>query len=331
VGKIKKISMNLKDKEILITGGTGFIGSSVLNKLNQLGCQVNLLSLPDGFEWRIENKKKTKFHYIDLLELADVQKLIKDLNPEIIFHLAGIVTPKIDISTIQKTYYMNFKATKNLVIALNECEYELLINTGTGNAYGNNPPPFTEKIREDPLNPYSASKVAATHFCSMFAKIYKKPIITVRPFLTYGPSQIANFFIPKLIYSAIENKELSLTACEQTKDFIYIDDLVDAFIILAKNGEKIINKGIINIGSGKETKLMEVVNLIKNRFSKVNFKIGELPYRIGEPMRFFSSIEKIMKLAEWSPKWSIKDGINETINWWIKNKSIWIKYYKIWD
>ncbi|MFX1494127.1 MAG: NAD-dependent epimerase/dehydratase family protein [Promethearchaeota archaeon] len=318
--------MNLKNKEILVTGGTGFIGSAIVNKLINLNCKVNIISLPDDFIWRIEKKEKCNFFYVNLLNYNETLKSINAINPEIIFHLAGIVTPETDINTIQKAFSMNFEATKNLILSLNDLDYDLLINTGTGNEYGGNISPFKETERENPITPYSASKIAGTYFCEMIATVYNKPIITVRPFLTYGPKQLAKFFVPWLIYSAIESKEISLTPCQQTRDFIYIDDIADAYVLLAENVNKVKDKGIFNIGSGKETKLIEIVNIIKSRFNNTKIRIGEQPYRKGESMRFYSSIEKITELIGWAPKWTIEEGINRTIDWWVNNKDLWIRY-----
>ena len=154
--------------------------------------------------------------------------------------------------------------------------------------------------------------------------------LTVRPFLIYGPKQVMTALIPSLIFSAIENRDISLTSCEQTRDFIYIDDVADAYLELAKNSQKVKKMGIFNIGSGKETQLLEVVNLIKRRFNNSYFLIGKNPYRAGETMSFYSSIKKITELIRWSPKWSLEEGINATIDWWLNNKKIWVKYENIW-
>ncbi|MFX1311126.1 MAG: NAD-dependent epimerase/dehydratase family protein [Promethearchaeota archaeon] len=321
--------MNLKNKEILVTGGTGFIGSAIVNKLINMNCKVNIISLPDDYVWRIEKKEECKFFYVNLLNFNETLKCIKAINPEIIFHLAGIVTPETDFKTIQKAFSVNFDGTKNLILSLNDLDYDLLINTGTGNEYGGNISPLKESERENPVTPYSASKVAGTYFCEMIATVYNQPIITVRPFLTYGPKQLAKFFVPWLIYCAIEKKEISLTQCQQTRDFVYIDDIADAYVLLAENVDKVRSKGIFNIGSGKETKLIDIVNIIKNRFNSAKIRIGEQPYRKGESMRFYSSIDKITELIGWAPKWTIEDGINKTIDWWLNNKDVWNRYKDI--
>ena len=323
--------MSLKEKSILVTGGTGFIGSFIVNKLMEEDCFVNIIvNSPKQSIWRLDNKNQFRIFDIDLRNFSDLKKAIDIIKPSYIFHLAGFVNPERDIENIGEAFSINFGGTKNLILALNEYDYQLFINTGTSDVYGNNKAPFKETLRENPVSPYSASKVASTYFCEMNANTYKKPIITVRPFLPYGPKQMTRRFLPSLIYSGILEKELLLTACEQTRDFIYIEDVAEAYILLAKNAEKVKIMGIFNIGTGKETKILEVVNLIREYFNNTKFLIGKKPYRIGETMHFYSSINKIKKAINWEPKWTLEDGINKTIQWWKNNREIWVKYKNIW-
>jgi len=322
--------MDLRVKSILVTGGTGFIGAALVNKLISEGCHVNIISLPKDPIWRIDDISKCKLYEADLRNPSEAEKTIKKIQPEIIFNLAGIIDTQLTKETINQVFSINLDATRNLLIALSEYDYDLFIHTGTGNEYGNMKPPFNETDRENPISPYSASKIATTYFCEMMARVYEKPIITVRPFLIYGPKQISRSLIPSLIYSGIQDKKLSLTPCEQTRDFIFIEDVVDAIISLANNSKKIKNLGIFNVGSGKETKILEVIELIRKKLKSANFLIGDKPYRPGETMRHYSSIDKIKKVINWVPKWSLEDGINITIDWWLNNKNIWIKYKQIW-
>lgn len=323
--------MQLKDKQVLITGGTGFIGSSIANRLINQDIDVSIIDNNNNSLWRIDNVNKCKFFCIDLQNYSEVENTVKKINPDIIFHLAAYVNPERDYDSINKSYNINLNGTKNLILSLNNYSYDLFINTGTCEEYGNIEAPFRESNRESPVSPYSASKIAATYFCEMNAKIYNKPIITVRPFLTYGPKQIARLLIPWLLYSGFEKKRLLLTPCEQTRDFIYIDDLVDAYIKLSEKYKKVNNMGVFNIGSGVEIKIKKVVKLIEKKLKNTEFLIGGKPYRHGETMHFFSSIEKIKKTIKWAPKCSIETGIEKTINWWQKNESIWIRYKNLWD
>lgn len=324
--------INLKDKEVLVTGGAGFIGSAIVNRLIGYNCSINVIdNLPEDSIWRIKKKGKCKFFKIDLRNQHELQKCINIIKPDIVFHLAGYVNPERDIRVIKKAYSTNLIGTQNLILSLMDYDYDLFINTGSSDEYGDRSAPFVENYKEKPVSPYSASKVAAAYFCDMIRNIYNKPIITVRPSLAYGPTQIARLLIPWLIYSGLNGYELLLTPCQQTRDFIYIEDLVEAYISLAENAKKICNGGIFNIGMGEEIKILKIVNLIKSKIQDTKFVIGGKHYRPGEAMHFYSSIEKIKKNIGWTPKWKIDDGIDETINWWKNNKDIWIKYKNIWD
>ena len=323
--------INLKDKKIIVTGGAGFIGSAIVNKLAEYNCFVNIIDrFPEESIWRIKDKEKCRFFNVDLRNRCKLEECINIIKPEIIFHLAGYVNPERDIKVIQKAYSVNLMGTQNLILALMDYEYDLFINTGSSDEYGDRLAPFVETYKEKPVSPYSASKVATNYFCDMIAHTYEKPIITVRPSLAYGPSQIAKLLIPWLIYSGLNSYELILTPCQQTRDFIYIDDLAEAYISLAKNAKQVSNGGIFNIGAGEEIKILKIVNLIRSMIKNSKFIVGGKPYRSGEAMHFYNSIEKIKKTIGWIPKWKIEDGIKETIKWWKNNQEIWMRYRNIW-
>ena len=187
---------------------------------------------------------------------------------------------------------------------------------GTCEEYGDGKVPFEEDYREIPVSPYSLSKIFGTYLSSYFAKIEEFPIITVRPFLTYGPKQVNSQLIPFVISSLLNNRKINLGKMEQTRDFIHVSDVVSALIKIPFSNVK---KGeIINICSGKEMQIKSVVNKICE-LVEVSFEeyIGTTqPYRVGEMMRFYGSNQKAKKMLNWEPKINLDDGLKETVEWY---------------
>jgi nucleoside-diphosphate-sugar epimerase len=141
------------------------------------------------------------------------------------------------------------------------------------------------------------------------------PIITLRPFLTYGPYQTADMFIPSLIHHCLNGKDFPMTEGDQTREFNYVDDVIDAYILAAvcKNaiGE------IINVGNGVEYRIKEVAEKIVNMTGNpIRLLIGALPKRPGETLNFFCNNEKARRLLDWFSKVSLEEGLEKTIRWY---------------
>jgi UDP-glucose 4-epimerase len=190
---------------------------------------------------------------------------------------------------------------------------ECFVNTGASEEYGDGLVPFREDQREIPVSPYSASKVAATYFCQMLHKSMGLPIITLRLFLTYGPYQDTNMFIPSLIQHCLERKDFPMTEGDQTREFNYVDDIVEAYLLAATNPNVI--GEIINIGNGIEYSIRDVAEKIVNMMGNpIQLLIGALPKRAGETNHFFCNNEKAQKLLGWSPQIGLDEGLERTIN-----------------
>jgi nucleoside-diphosphate-sugar epimerase len=145
------------------------------------------------------------------------------------------------------------------------------------------------------------------------------PIVTLRPFLIYGPSQDTNMFIPSLIHHCLEGKDFPMTKGDQTREFNYVDDIVDAYL-LAAFCPKAVGE-IINIGNGIEYKIKDVAEIIvKMMGSPIKLLIGNLSKRPGEASHFFCSNEKAKRLLGWFPKFSLDEGLKKTIEWFTNNR-----------
>ena len=309
---------NLNNAPVLITGANGFIGSHLTKKLVLLGAKVNIFIEPGTSLMRIEEARSMiKIYSVDIRDFEKVKASVKKIKPVKIYHLAGCSDVTRSFDLIDKMIDVNLRGTMNILKAVKETNvrFDSFINTGTCEEYGDNTAPFRETQRPNPVSPYSASKVAATYFCQMLHKTQKMPITTLRPFLTYGPGQISNMLISSLIRKCLLNEDFKMTKGDQTRDFNYVLDIVDGYV-KASTTKAAIGE-IINLGSGHEYKIKDVVDLIV-RLTKTKIKPqkGTLPYRAGEAMHFYSSSEKARKILKWQPKMSLYKGLKETIKWY---------------
>lgn len=317
-GKSGEKMKSLRSKIILVTGAAGFIGSHLTRRLLEEGAEVHILLRKDTDQFRIQDfLEYLTIWYGDLKDFQRICSCIRGSRPQIIFHLASIRNVNRTPELIEPMIDINIKGTLNLLrgVIEEQIALECFVNTGSSEEYGDGPVPFVEDQREIPVSPYSASKVAATYFCQMIHKSMGLPVITLRPFLTYGPDQDTDMFIPSLIQHCLEGKDFPMTEGDQTREFNYVDDIVEAFLLAAccpqAAGE------VINIGNGIEYRIKDVAEKILYMMGNpIKLLIGDLPKRPGEAKHFFCTNEKAREILEWSPKVNLNNGLERTINWY---------------
>lgn len=311
-----------KNKILLVTGASGFIGSHLCRRLLEEGAKVHILLKKDSNIFKIQDiLGSLHVWYGDITDYPSVYACIRGSKPEIIFHLAAFRDTRRDFNLVNQMIDVNIKGTLNLlkIIFEKKIRLEKFINTGTSEEYGDGPAPFQENQKEKPVSPYSASKVAVTYFSQMIHRSFGLPIVTLRPFLVYGPYQDTDMFIPSLIQHCLEGKDFQMTEGDQTREFNYIDDVIDAFLLAAccpaAKGE------IINIGNGIEYTIRYVAEKIVQKMGNpIKLLVGALPKRVGETKHFFSNNHKARYLLGWSPKVTLEEGIDRTIDWY---KNFW--------
>jgi UDP-glucose 4-epimerase len=222
---------------------------------------------------------------------------------------------------------VNVIGTLNLLEALTETDCDCFVNTGTCYEYGHNTPPPSvppnlgrpggqhEDQMIDPINAYATSKSAAWLFCNMYYRTRSYPIVTMRPFTVYGPRQNPRALIPQVILSALRGEDFEMTGGEQTRDFTYVDDVVEGYI-RASFSEKAIGQ-TINLGTGEEHAVKDVVlKVLELMGHPVRPLIGALPYRPGEIWRLYADSSKARRLLGWQPQVGLEDGLKKTIEWY---------------
>jgi UDP-glucose 4-epimerase len=312
-----------KGRKVMITGATGFIGSHLTKRLLEEGANVHILLKKDSNQFRIQDVLEyLTICYVDIRDYTSICFSIKNSRPQIIFHLAALRDVTRDLELIEPMIEINLKGTMNLLrgVLKEDIPLECFVNTGTSEEYGDGKAPYKEDQREIPVSPYSASKVAITYFCQMVYKTMKLPIVTLRPFLTYGPHQDKDMFIPSLITSCLEGKDFPMTEGDQTREFNFIDDVIEAFLLAASNPRAI--GEVINIGNGIEYTLKDVAEKIVNMMGNpIRLLFGTLPKRPGETKHFFSNNHKAKNFLGWFPKISLDEGLEKTIDWY---KNYWV-------
>jgi len=311
-------------KKVLITGGAGFIGANFVYKFLELGYDVIVAEKKGVDLWRLEKiKDKIDFCFTELAKYNEIEKFITEKKPEIVLHFAVYGAYQRTQQDIDTTIDVNLKGTINLVNACNKLGVRCFINTGTNSEYGikNSPMKETDILEADNL--YAITKGAATMHCQMMARKFSFPVATMRPFAVYGYYEEKERLIPIIIKSCLTNTKLELSSPDSVRDFIFIEDLIDAYLLAIENIQKI--KGeIFNIGSGKQCTIAGVVKLIKNiTNSDIAPEYGQIRPAQTEPKLWVADISKIEKLLGWRPRYILEDGLKKDIEWFKKNLALY--------
>lgn len=307
-------------RKVVVTGGTGFIGSHLTERLAAEGAAVHIIEKSDAGIKNIESVKDlVELHRIDICDSAGIGQIISDIKPSIIFHLAACLKRERDPKIIEQLMDVNFKGTLNLLDAAKAVSIDRFVFPSTSDVYGSNKSPFAETQPIDPVSPYSLSKAAAELACRMYFKTFGVPAVILRPFLTYGPRQKPDLLIPELIVSAILKKEFKMTKGEQKRDINFVDDLVDAFIAAALKKEAV--GETINIGTGNMYRIVDIVeNVLNIMGNPINPGIGALKYRENEIWEMYCDNSKAKRLLGWEPKTKLNQGLEKTIKWYSENR-----------
>jgi len=311
----------MKNKTILITGADGFIGSHLTEMLVKKGAKVKALSQYNSFNYwgwieDIDCLDNIEVLNGDIRDPHYCKHITKDVD--IVFHLAALIA--IPYSYVAPSSYVdtNVTGTLNIVQACLENNVQRVIHTSTSEVYGTAQyVPIDEKHPIQPQSPYSASKIGADNMAMSFYNAFNLPVTIVRPFNTYGPRQSARAVIPTIITQiANGEKSIKLGDVSPTRDFNYVEDTCRGFIELASCEEAI--GETVNVGSNYEISVGDTLNLIKEIMkSDVEFITDEQRIRPekSEVFRLWCDNSKIKSLTGFEPKYSIKDGLEKTVDW----------------
>lgn len=303
-------------KKILITGGTGFIGSNFVYKFLELGDDVHLIVRPESNFWRIKPiKSRVSLHFVDLIDEQSINKFIGNLKPEIILHFATYGAYPGRQTDIKTTILTNVLGTINLVNACAQIGFKCFINTGSSSEYGEKDHSMAESDLLEPNNLYGITKAAATMYCQFLAKKMDLPIVTMRLFSPYGYFEESGRLMPNIVKAGLNNEKFSAPSPSPSRDFVFIEDVIDAYLKVIDNVNSIKGK-IFNIAFGEQHSISEVVDAVEKVLGrKLQVAYGEIAARQYEPKIWVADVSEAKKMLRWLPRHTLDSGLRKYIAW----------------
>lgn len=318
--------MNMKGKKVLVTGADGFIGSHLVESLLAEGCQVRAFVFYNSFNsWGWLDSlspallKKIDVFPGDIRDPNGVRTAVKGMD--IVFHLAALIAIPFSYHSPDAYVDTNIKGTMNVLQACRDFNIKKVIVTSTSEVYGTaRYVPIDEGHPLQGQSPYSATKIGADKIAESFYRSFDLPVVTARPFNTYGPRQSARAVIPTVITQLLSGKtRLKLGSLHPTRDFNYVKDTCEGFIALARCSEAVGKE--INICNGKEISIGELAQTlidIINPKAKVISDEDRLRPGKSEVERLLGSNKLITELTDWQPRHSLRQGLAKTVDWFKK-------------
>jgi UDP-glucose 4-epimerase len=309
-----------------VTGGAGFIGSHIVERFLEEDCDVTVIdNLNTGSSANIDRcKQKKNFHFAegDILDPSLVRKNLKDVD--VVFHEAGLASVVFSLKDPILTNQVNVDGTLNLLKASCDCNVKRFVFASSAAVYGN---PGSPQKREDdnpnPTSPYGVSKLAAEKYVLVFQRVYGLQTVCLRYFNVYGPRQRVDVHgsyggvISIFINQILKNMPPTVHGDgEQTRDFVYINDVVDANI-LAMDSEKGVGE-VFNIATGKSTSINRVAETLKHLMSREDLECIHTEPRPTDMKHGYADISKAKETLGYSPRFSIEQGLAELVNWYVK-------------
>ena len=294
-------------KKILILGGTGFIGYHLAKEAIKKNFEVSSLSKNNPAKKRY--LKKVKYIIADIANKKSINKIIRD-DFQYVVNLAGYVDHTDEIKTY-RSHYLGCKNISNYFLKKN---IKSFVQVGSSMEYGLSKSPQKEDFKCKPKSIYGKAKFLATKYLLNLYKKKKFPVTIVRLYQVYGPYQDLNRFMPVVINSCKKNKDFPCSHGRQYRDFLYIDDLIDAIFLILRNPKA--TGEIFNIGSGKPLKIRNIIKKILSYYRSGKPQFGKIKLRKEEQMKIYPDIFKARRTLNWKPKINFLDGLKKTIKYY---------------
>ena len=310
----------LKNKEILVTGGCGFIGSEIVKQLSLLGANVTIIdNLSSGKERYIQGFSNVKLITADLLDDHAIESVVKD--KEYVINNAALPFIPDSYYMPKKFFDVNVNATISLALAvIKEKKAKRFVHISSSEIYGTaRYTPMDENHQTTPQSTYAVSKLAGERVAFTMHKEHNLPAVIIRPFNSFGPNITQPYIIPEIIRQMEKNDVIKLGNLNAKRDLTYVTDTARG-IILSLVKEGVIGE-VINIGSQRSFSIRELVSLISEIMDKkVSVEVDPSRFRPYDVDTLICNYERATKLLGWKPEITVKEGLEKTVEWAKKEK-----------
>jgi len=302
-------------KRALVTGGTGFVGANLVRRLLRDGHEVHLLVRRGYTQWRIEAiRADVCLHEVDLTDADAVMRVVGAIQPDWVFHLAahGAYPSQTDLSRMVQT---NVIGTINLVEACLKAGFEAFVNTGASSEYGFKDHAPSEREWLEPNSHYAVTKASATLYCRYTGQSQGVHLSTLRLYSVYGPYEEPTRLMPRLILRGLEGKLPPLVSPDVARDYVYVDDVCDAYTLAASRPEQ--EPGVVyNVGTGVQTTLRDVVDVARRVLGvAVEPAWGSMPERCWDTSVWVADSRRIQQTLGWQPRYTLERGFRCMVDW----------------
>lgn len=303
---------------VLVTGASGFVGACVVRALLERGERPHVLLRSQARLWRLAGvMNRLTIHQADLLDADATRSVLRAVRPAVVLHLAahGAYESQDDARRILQT---NILGSYNLLEASAEVGVRVFVSTGTSSEYGFKSEPMREEDRLEPNSFYAVAKAAQTHLCSLLARRQAMAVAVFRLFSVYGPWEEPTRLMPTLIRRALAGLPLEMVAPDVARDFVYVEDVVDALLDFPAAAR--LKGETVNLGTGIETSLRTVVEaVIELTGSRSEVRWGGMPPRQWDSSRWVADPSRARRLLGWAPRYNLQQGLAKMGAWMASN------------
>jgi nucleoside-diphosphate-sugar epimerase len=308
----------------LVTGGAGFIGSHIASALASAGARVRIIDdLSTGYRENLEEiRGEVDFIHASLAEAEPLRKALEGV--ELVFHEAAIPSVPRSVENPRQTHIASVESTFSLLLASREKKVRRIIYAASSSAYGDQPTlPKVESMLPEPLSPYAVAKLVGEYYCQVFTRVYGLETVSLRYFNVFGPRQD-----PSSQYSGVISRFISALLGgerpviygdgEQSRDFTYIDNVVDANLKAAESSRAM--GQVINIANGERISLNQLLDELKSLTGKSDVIANYTTPRAGDVKHSLADISRARSLLGFEPRVDLRAGLQLTIDWWAKSR-----------